>query len=81
MVSVALRCRGERVEAAAAIDKRKEYMMLLIVLSRVAIQACDPFLEGVPADALQDADHPWWYGEERDIYMEAMVMTIDELQE
>jgi hypothetical protein len=72
--------RRGRVEAATTVDKRKEYMMLLIVLSRVAIQACEPFLEGVPADAMQDADHPWWYGEERDIYMEAMVATIDELQ-
>lgn len=54
--------------------------MLLIVLSRVDIQACDPFLEGVPGAALGDADHPWWYGEERDVYMEAMAATIDELQ-
>ena len=51
--------------------------MLLVVLSRIDVEACSPFLEGVPLEAVGDPDHPWWAGEERDIYLEAMAETID----
>lgn len=60
-------------------DVRKEYMMTLIVLSRIAIDACGPFLEPVPEEALQDSDHDWWASEERDILYEAMRLAVVEL--
>ncbi len=62
-------------------DRRKEYMMLLIILSRVDIDACSPFLEGVPKEALHEADHGWWVTPDRDDLFEAMAQTIDLLQE
>ncbi len=53
--------------------------MALIILSRVAIDACGPFLEGIPEDAIHDADHPWWADEEKEVLLEAMQRTIVEL--
>lgn len=61
-------------------DSRKEYMMTLIILSRVNVEACSPFLEGIPEDALHDSDHGWWTDEERGILYEAMQRTLVELR-
>ena len=65
---------------AETVDPRKEYMMTLIVLSRIAVDACEPFLEEVPEGALYDSDHEWCVTEERDTLLEAMRLTITELR-
>lgn len=54
--------------------------MTLIILSRIAVDACGLFLEAMPEEALHDADHDWWKGEERDLYLETMRRTIVELR-
>ena len=54
--------------------------MLLIILSRVDVDACAPFLDGVPAEALHAPDHQWWTTPERDDLLEAMARTIDVLK-
>lgn len=54
--------------------------MLLIVLSRVDVDACGPFLEKVPSDALHAPDHPWWTAGEREELLEAMAQTIGVLR-
>lgn len=56
-------------------------MMTLIVLSRIAVDACGPFLEGIPEDAIYDSDHGWWGTEEKDILLEAMRRTVVELRD
>lgn len=69
------------MEPAQPVDRRKEYMMLLIVLSRVDVEACAPFLEAVPEAALHAPDHAWWATTERETMLEAMARTIDALQD
>lgn len=54
--------------------------MLLIILSRVDVDACTPFLDRVPPDALHDPDHYWWATPERDGLLEAMARAIDALR-
>lgn len=54
--------------------------MLLIILSRVDVDACTPFLEGVPVEALHAPDHGWWSTTDRDDLFEAMARTIDVLK-
>ncbi len=63
----------------AQVDRRKEYMMMLIILSRVDVDACAPFLDGVPEEALHMPDHGWWITAEREDLLEAMARTIDAL--
>ncbi len=79
MKSIPLSIRRRSVELAS-VDRRKEYMMLLIVLSRIDVDACGPFLEKVPAVALHSPDHQWWGTEEREDLLEAMAKTIDTLK-
>ncbi len=54
--------------------------MLLIILSRVDVDACAPFLHGVPESALHAPDHQWWATAEREGLLEAMAKTIDSLK-
>lgn len=64
---------------SAGVNPRKEYMTLLIVLSRGEVDACAPFLEGIPEEALHNPDSSWWGGEERKTLFEAMSAAVSGL--
>ncbi len=55
-------------------------MLLLVSLSRKEIDACGPFLEGIPEEALHNPDSGWWSGPEFQILYEAMSRTARELE-
>lgn len=60
---------------------RKEYMSVVIRLSRISVDACGPFLEAIPEGAVNDPGHEWWGTGAAAIMVKAMEATIEELSE
>lgn len=51
-------------------------MKKVVELSRIDIDACGPFLEGVPERAVHSPDDPWWESAEASLLYDACCEAV-----